>query len=169
MSKTNQDLFGFRLAEKRKKLGLTQKGLASACGVSVTSVQNYENGQVPGGEVLLRLSSALNCSMEWLLTGEGPMFLGGTKIATPKQALDLAKGRIPRDDSLTEDEAAPREMGGLDREHVRMAIEAVEEGLKATNRELPPEKKAALVLAAYDLIEESGTTEKVIELIRIVA
>lgn len=169
MSKANQDLFGSRLAERRKKLGLTQKGLASACGVSVTSVQNYENGQIPGGEVLLRLSSALNCSMEWLLTGEGQMFPGGTKIATPKQALDLANGRIPRADPLTEDEADPRELGGLDREQVRMAIEAVEEGLQATKRNLPPEKKAALILAAYDLIEESRTTGKVIELIRIVS
>lgn len=84
MSKTNQEMFGKRLSEKRKNLGITQKDLSAASSVSVTSIQNYENGQIPGGDILLRIASALNCSMEWLLTGEGET-QRGTAYSAPQE------------------------------------------------------------------------------------
>lgn len=70
MTETNQEIFGKRLAERRKKLGLTQKDLGAAVGVSVTSIQNYENGQIPRGEMLVTIGRTLGCTAEWLVTGD---------------------------------------------------------------------------------------------------
>ncbi len=86
MSKTNQEFFGSRLVEMRKKLGMTQRDLSGSIGVSVTSIQNYENGQVPGGDVLIRLARVLACSPDWLVTGEGEM-KRGQAAATPNVAI----------------------------------------------------------------------------------
>jgi hypothetical protein len=44
--------------------------------------------------------------------------------------------------------------GLLGADNLSLAIEAVEAGLQVTRRQLPPDKKAALVMAAYDLIKE---------------
>lgn len=57
-----------------------------------------------------------------------------------------------------------------DKERLQIAIEAVEEGLEIIQKKLPSDKKAELIMAAYDLISEPGNAgEKVIKLIRLVA
>ena len=57
-----------------------------------------------------------------------------------------------------------------DKERLQLAIEAVEEGLDAIQKKLPANKKAELIVAAYDLITEPGNAgEKVVKLIRLVA
>lgn len=60
----------------------------------------------------------------------------------------------------------------LDR--LRLAIEAVEEGLQAVDRELPPPQKAELVLAALELLAEDDansaqTKGKLVQLLRLSA
>lgn len=58
----------------RKKRGLTQRELARQSGVNLRSLQDYEQGHKQlssaGGDVLLRLSMVLACSVEDLLLGE---------------------------------------------------------------------------------------------------
>lgn len=60
-----------KLKELRKKRNLTQKELASMSGVNFRSLQDYEQGHKKltsaSGDVLLRLSTVLGCSMEDLL------------------------------------------------------------------------------------------------------
>jgi len=57
-----------------------------------------------------------------------------------------------------------------DHERLRLAVEAVEEGLTAIRRTLPPTKRAELILAAYDLMAEPEQAKgKVIQLLRLVA
>jgi transcriptional regulator with XRE-family HTH domain len=57
-----------------------------------------------------------------------------------------------------------------DKMRLTLAIAAVEEGLDAINRTLLPDKKAELILIAYDLMGESdGAHKKVIQFIRTVA
>lgn len=57
-----------------------------------------------------------------------------------------------------------------DRERLRLAVEAVEEGLAAVKRTLPPDKRAELILAAYDLMAAPEQAKgKVVELLRLVA
>jgi transcriptional regulator with XRE-family HTH domain len=71
MSETNRQDFGARVADARKKIGITQKKLSEILGASLSAVQNYESGRLPNGETLIKLSKALGCSAGWLLTGEG--------------------------------------------------------------------------------------------------
>ena len=53
----------------------------------------------------------------------------------------------------------------LDRAAMKLAIEAVEEGLNG--RSLPSDKKAELVLAAYDLLlTDNSNKDSVIRLVR---
>ena len=62
------------LKELRKQRGLTQRQLAEISGVNFRSLQDYEQGHKQlssaSGDILLRLATALNCSMEALLLSE---------------------------------------------------------------------------------------------------
>ena len=69
--KESLDAFGARLRRRREKLGLRKQELASGIGVSLTTIQQYENGQLPKGEFAVRLARMLRCSLDWLLAGEG--------------------------------------------------------------------------------------------------
>ena len=73
MEKTNvhPDNFSDRLKARRKALQLTQIQLAKATEISSKTIQKYEYGDTPKGPNLLRLSRALNCSVDWLLLGSG--------------------------------------------------------------------------------------------------
>lgn len=119
---------------------VSQSDLSALFGIKQTTLSNYERSRnEPNYELVKAICSHFDVNIEWFMFGTGPMRGSGQSDV------------------------------GLDRDSLRLAIEAVEEGLQATQRTLPPDKKAALVLAAYDLIEESGSAGKVIELIRIVA
>ena len=59
--------FGERLRERRKELGISQRDLAKALGVSLSAVSNYENGQSAIREdVLLRLFRVLEIEPNYL-------------------------------------------------------------------------------------------------------
>ncbi len=62
--------FGQRLRQKRESLGMRKQELAAHIGVSLTTIQQYENGQMPKGEFAIRLGQVLQCSLDWLLAGE---------------------------------------------------------------------------------------------------
>ncbi len=61
--------------------------------------------------------------------------------------------------------------GGLDKQLLRIVIEAVEEGLNELNLALKPDKKAELILHIYEMYEEDPEVDrkKVLRLIRLVA
>jgi phage repressor protein C with HTH and peptisase S24 domain len=61
--------FSERLKARRKVLHLSQKQLAEATVISSKTIQKYEYGDIPKGPNLVRLSRALNCSIDWLLLG----------------------------------------------------------------------------------------------------
>jgi len=67
---------GQRLIEIRKNLGVTQKEFAERLGVSLGSVQGYEYGKIPKGEVLKSLLD-LGYDVNWLLSGQGHMKRNG--------------------------------------------------------------------------------------------
>jgi transcriptional regulator with XRE-family HTH domain len=64
--------FSERLFLRRKRLKLTQDGLAARSGVSKRAIVEYEKGAKPTGSILEKLASALDVSPAWLLGGEGP-------------------------------------------------------------------------------------------------
>jgi len=63
--------FSQRLKSRRKALELSQKQLSEFTEISAKTIQNYEYGDNPKGPNLVRLSRALNCSIDWLLLGSG--------------------------------------------------------------------------------------------------
>lgn len=139
---------GARMKEARTALGLSQEGLATAVGGSKRGIQNNEAlKSVPGGEVICGLVG-LGINANWLLTGEGPMLLA-----------DLQAPSAP--------ETPP---GALDMERLQLAIEATEEGLAAARRTMQPNKKAELIMAVYDLLEDSGVNkDRVLKLVKLAA
>jgi transcriptional regulator with XRE-family HTH domain len=63
---------GIRLAEIRRRRGLTQRQLATAIGVTLTSLQNYERGRNAVTDRRLdALACALRCKPIDLLTRPG--------------------------------------------------------------------------------------------------
>ncbi|KIF51582.1 XRE family transcriptional regulator [Vibrio owensii] len=62
--------FSDRLKQERKLKGLTQKAIADFIGVSKVAVSRWELGHsTPSGKVLEQLANILECSSEWLLSG----------------------------------------------------------------------------------------------------
>ena len=67
---------GERLKVVREKLGMTQKEFAKFLNVGIATVQRYEREErIPSGEFLKLLLDKCNVNINWLLTGEGPMFV----------------------------------------------------------------------------------------------
>jgi transcriptional regulator with XRE-family HTH domain len=64
-----------RFAEIRAALGFNGTEMASAAGVNRDTWRRYEAGDLPNGETLSKLA-ALGFSVDWILTGNGPMRLG---------------------------------------------------------------------------------------------
>lgn len=132
---------GSRLKEARAALGLTQKELCALIEKPLPSLRDYELGKsIPGGEAVAGLIRA-GINANWLLTGEGPMLLSDLRAA-----------------------------GSFDMARLKLAIQATEEGLAAGGREMAPDRKAELVLAVYDLLQEpSVTKERVLKLVKLAA
>jgi len=71
MNETFQSLFGARLKEERKALGLSQEEAAIQMGVTREHWGRCERGlAVPGGEVLAALATA-GADVIYILTGQG--------------------------------------------------------------------------------------------------
>ncbi len=59
-----------RIKERRQQLNLTQDQLGERCNTGKSAVSQWEKGTtVPSVETLLLLREALDCSIDWLLTG----------------------------------------------------------------------------------------------------
>lgn len=62
---------GQRIKQRRKQVGLRQKDLSKAVGVSESSISLWESDHTaPRGENLHELASALQCSPTWILFGD---------------------------------------------------------------------------------------------------
>lgn len=134
---------GERLKEARAALRLTQKELCAKVEMPLPSLRDYELGKrIPGGDAIAALIRA-GINANWLLTGEGPMLLAEL-------------GAVPA--------------GALDQKRLQEALQATDEGLSAAGRTMRPEKKAELVLAIYDLLQEPAVTkERVLKLVKLAA
>lgn len=135
---------GDRMRIAREKLGFSQVKIAELFGCSVRTYQKNETGLNEAGICIIDDFIRLGINANWLLTGEGEMLL-----------VDLRPPVSP---------------AGLDMPRLLLAIEAVEEGLEASNRTMLPDKKAELFLAVYDMMEEPTITkDRVLRLVKLAA
>jgi transcriptional regulator with XRE-family HTH domain len=59
-----------RLRRIREELGLSQSELAARCGLSIDSIQNWEQGRTqPRLPALMQLAACLGVSLDTLVTG----------------------------------------------------------------------------------------------------
>lgn len=125
------------------------------CGISEGAFRKYFLGASPSTDALIAIADAANVSIEWLAAGRGPK-QRGAPAPTPAPA------------------SAPTP---FDTQRLARAIGAVQEGLAAINRTLPPDKHAQLIEAAYELIleeEEKASTQattsaRIVKFIRLAA
>lgn len=66
--------FKTRIKARRLELNLTQDQVGEMCNTSKSAVSQWEHGAtVPATDTLLLLRAALDCSIDWMLTGDDCM------------------------------------------------------------------------------------------------
>ena len=64
-------MIGLRIKERRKKLCITKSQIQEYCGISSGNLSGIETGRyLPSASALIGLSKILECSIDWILTGE---------------------------------------------------------------------------------------------------
>lgn len=110
----------------------TRTKAAEIAGISTDQLARYTSGKSqPAFVPIAKMAQAMGVSLEWIWTGEGPM---------------LAAERV----------AGPGPSSAINRKLLQDCLEAVDQVLEEADRYLPPDKKAELILALYDLFEETG-------------
>lgn len=62
---------GERIKKRRKELNLTHTQIKEETGISSGNMSSIESGKtLPSASALIKLSKTLNCSIDWMITGE---------------------------------------------------------------------------------------------------
>lgn len=70
----NTGEIGARIRQRRKALALTQTDIKKMTGISSGNMSDIEQGKrLPAAITLIQLSSALQCSVDYILTGNSPV------------------------------------------------------------------------------------------------
>jgi transcriptional regulator with XRE-family HTH domain len=76
---------GQRIKERRKNLKITGAQIKEMTGISTGNLSDIEHGKsLPSALSLTQLSKVLNCSVDWILTGEPKITNGVNNILTNK-------------------------------------------------------------------------------------
>lgn len=71
MRESKDPQIGKRIKQRRLELELTQAMLKEKTSISSGNLSGIENGDtLPSAQALVRLGEALNCSVDWILTGK---------------------------------------------------------------------------------------------------
>ncbi len=145
-------------ALKRLRGRVTIDEMATNVGVSRSTIINYESGKRdPDQHYLAAFAEAT-----------GADFLELLRLSLASSPDEPARRMAERLKASTGAASGPA--GALDAARLRLAIEATEEGLEAAGRVMSPNKKAELVLAVYDLLEEPTITkERILKLVKLAA
>ena len=82
---------GQRIKTRRKELHITQTQIQQQTSVTSGNLSCIENGKyLPSSVALLELSRVLDCSVDWILTGESKI----TKNGSPAVILDMRESEL---------------------------------------------------------------------------
>jgi len=71
-----------RLKKVREYLGLSQQEMADKLEILVTTISKYERGIInPASNFLIKIHSIFNINLNWLIAGQGNMFLDEDYLA----------------------------------------------------------------------------------------
>ena len=66
-------MIGIRIRERRKELRITGSQIQEKTGISTGNLSGIESGKnLPSAVALVALAKALDCSIDWILTGDSP-------------------------------------------------------------------------------------------------
>lgn len=102
--------------------GDSTSAFARKCGISESLLRKYLLGAMPSSDRSAAIAEACGVTADWLITGR-----------EPKLRADVIKAT-----------------GGLDKQRLQDAIAAVEEGLRAAQKRLSPDKHAELISLIYE-------------------
>lgn len=84
-----------RLKEVRESMKLSQKAFGTLLGLSQGTYQKYESGLVSTPqEILEKLADKLGINLHWLITGDGPMHVGGEESGEEEPSRTHAREKI---------------------------------------------------------------------------
>jgi len=90
-----------RLAELIQELGILKKEFADNIGVSTGNLSDWLSGKTePSAKPISRISEIYKVNLNWLVAGNGPMFLETTTIAD--QRAIYGKKKKPESDAVTQ-------------------------------------------------------------------
>ena len=75
--------------------------IARRIGVPHATIRNYFQGRLPAPEVLIKIANETNVSLNWLLTGDGQMYVTG------REPLNFDRMLERRIEQLIEQKLAP--------------------------------------------------------------
>lgn len=83
-------LFSIRLKKRRRELNMTMIELGAACGLAHSSISQFESGfRDPGPDILLKLSSALKVTTDYLV---GRSEYGMSDLLEDDRMFEVLKG-----------------------------------------------------------------------------
>lgn len=94
---------------------------ARRCGLGESVMRSYLKGAMPSADRVAAIAEVRGVTTDWLITGR-----------QPKMRADIIKAT-----------------GGIDKQRLKEAIAAVEEGLRVAQKRLPADKHAELISLIY--------------------
>ena len=92
-------MIGQRIKERRKELKITQTQIQQETSISSGNLSCIENGKyLPSAVALLELSKILNCSIDWMLTGNSSISESSTILDTEETELLNGFRKLSEDD-----------------------------------------------------------------------
>ena len=92
-------MIGQRIKERRKELKITQTQIQQETSISSGNLSCIENGKyLPSAVALLELSKILNCSIDWMLTGNSSISESSTILDTEETELLNGFRELSEDD-----------------------------------------------------------------------
>ena len=89
---------GERIKKRRKELNLTHTQIKEETGISSGNMSSIESGKtLPSASALIKLSKTLNCSIDWMVTGESPIS-ENFKISDIEERLLTGFRKLPEED-----------------------------------------------------------------------
>ena len=120
------NMIGNRIKERRKELKITQSQIQQETSISSGNLSCIENGKyLPSALALLELSKILNCSVDWILTGQ-------SSISDNLDLLDIREKELLNSFRKLSEEDKDELLGIIDLK-LRKRKRTMEEMLKSSN------------------------------------
>ncbi len=103
----------------------TMAEVARQLDVPHATVRNYYQGRMPAPEVLIKIANQTHISLNWLLTGSGPMFLSEARPASFDRFLNERIAEIVEKMLVERGVSAAEDLGTIDERPAFDVAEAV--------------------------------------------